>query len=672
MQPPAYPGRDTWHLVAARHNQRVARNGTLAEIHLAQIAAALPGGGNGAPVDATGKPDEERFSLRLRVVVTAHGGHIEGLQGVSQKQVFVHDDSDLVRGFPTRLAGAGSSQPVFANLDGKPGDEMIVATDDGFVHAYNSRGRDIRGWPVRTMDAPWWPFNSPTARFERIRPPGSASSFGAPVVADLDGDGQVEVVVTDTDGNVWAWQADGHRRSGFTPVMVDGHLRSATHVNFAFSTDSTATQDEFNRTKCGFAGSPAVADLDGDGRLDIVAAALDRHVYAFHDNGTPVAGFPVLAVDPAKVQSVDPVSHKVTFLPESGVRQGGELFATPTLVDLTGDGRPEIVVGAQEEYQEAPNIGDGASVLGLLQNVTDLGNTRLYAISSHGTNATFPERSAAHPDDQAYVPGWPVALGQLGLEVLPTIGDGVATQVAAGDVNPHPGVEVIAASAAGPPYVLDAQGKSVYGQVNGKDVPAAWTAGLLGETASRFGAQRNSNDIITAAPAFTGFSIGQLDGDATRPEFAAPTLGFSRLLDIQASDLQLPNDDQVMGWNGTTGNALPGFPQVSSDMAFFVTPAIADLAGNGVNDVISGNGVYMLNAFDQHGNRPAGWPKLTGGWLVGTPGLGDWNGDGKAEIATVRRDGVLMVWHTNAPASSLTEWSRYGGNNRNTGVYHDR
>jgi hypothetical protein len=37
MQPPAYPGRDTWHLVAARHNQRVARNGTLAEIHLAQI-----------------------------------------------------------------------------------------------------------------------------------------------------------------------------------------------------------------------------------------------------------------------------------------------------------------------------------------------------------------------------------------------------------------------------------------------------------------------------------------------------------------------------------------------------------------------------------------------------------------------------------------------------------
>jgi hypothetical protein len=78
----------------------------------------------------------------------------------------------------------------------------------------------------------------------------------------------------------------------------------------------------------------------------------------------------------------------------------------------------------------------------------------LYAISSRGSEAGFPDRSAVHPDDQAYLPGWPVKLGQLGLEVLPTIGDGVATQVAAGDVNPHPGVEIIAATAAGPPYVL--------------------------------------------------------------------------------------------------------------------------------------------------------------------------------------------------------------------------
>jgi hypothetical protein len=376
----------------------------------------------------------------------------------------------------------------------------------------------------------------------------------------------------------------------------------------------------------------------------------------------------VLAVDPAKVQAVDPVSHRVTFVPGSNVRQGGELIATPTLVDLTGDGRPEIVVGAQEEYQDPPNIGDGASVLSLLSAVSDLGNSRLYAISSAGRNATYPDRSAAHPDDQAYVPGWPASLGQLGMEILPTIGDGISTQAAAGDVSPHPGIEIVATTAAGPPYVLDANGKSVYGEANGRAIPAAWSAGVGLENASRFGAQRNTNDIVLTVPAFTGFAIGKLDADHL-PEFAAPTMGLSRLLDIQAPDLQLPNDDQLIAWQGSTGNAMRGFPQVTSDMAFFVTPAIADLDGDGKNEVIAGNGLYALGAHNVDGDRPAGWPKLTGGWLVGTPSLGDWNGDGRAELAVTRRDGVVLVWHTAATTKSLTEWPRFGGNNRNTGVY---
>ena len=273
------------------------------------------------------------------------------------------------------------------------------------------------------------------------------------------------------------------------------------------------------------------------------------------------------------------------------MREGGELIATPTLVDLTGDGRPEIVVGAQEEYQETPNIGDGASMLALLGGIGDLGNSRLYAISPDGRNATNPDRSPAHPDDQAYLPGWPAELGQLGLEVLPTIGDGVATQVAAGDVSPHPGIEIVAVTAAGPPYVLDATGHSVYGEVGGHALPAAWAGGLAGEGAARFGAQRNTQDIALSIPAFSGFALGRLDGDE-RPELAAPTLGFTRLLDIQAPDLQLPNDDQLSGWQGSTGDLLPGFPQVTSDMAFFVTPAIADLDGDGTNEVIAGNGLY--------------------------------------------------------------------------------
>ena len=46
------------------------------------------------------------------------------------------------------------------------------------------------------------------------------------------------------------------------------------------------------------------------------------------------------------------------------------------------------------------------------------------------------------------------------------------------------------------------------------------------------------------------------------------------------------------------------------------------------------------------------------------------DGDGRAELAVARRDGVVLLWHTAAATASLTEWTRAGGNPRNTGVYH--
>jgi hypothetical protein len=256
----------------------------------------------------------------------------------------------------------------------------------------------------------------------------------------------------------------------------------------------------------------------------------------------------------------------------------------------------------------------------------------------------------------------------LQLESLPTIGDGVSTQAVIGDVNPAAGPEVVAAAATGPLYVLNGHGTSVFGAVNGKAVPLLWSGGLAGQDNARFGALRNSNDIVASAVAFGGASIGRLDGDAL-PDLTAPTAGLTRLIDILGADLQLPNDDHLMAWNGTSGNALPGFPQTTADLGFFVTPAIADLDGDGHNETIAGNGVYTVNAFDSTGARPRGWPKLTGGWLVGTPGLGDWDGDGRVELAVVSRDGDVFVWRTHARADAPTEWPRSGGNGTNSGAY---
>ena len=54
-----------------------------------------------------------------------------------QRHVFVHDD-------PDRLAvpdapGVGASSPAFADVDGDGRAELVVATDEGIVHAFGRR-----------------------------------------------------------------------------------------------------------------------------------------------------------------------------------------------------------------------------------------------------------------------------------------------------------------------------------------------------------------------------------------------------------------------------------------------------------------------------------------------------------------------------------------------------
>ncbi len=116
MQPPPYPGADVWHVAARGRGLSAPRSGTLGRIDLETVAAAMPGRGRGASVDpTTGRPDEERFAIRIRVVVKAHGGRGDGLRGESQKQAFVHADPDLRDGYPRRVAGAGAQSPVFAD-----------------------------------------------------------------------------------------------------------------------------------------------------------------------------------------------------------------------------------------------------------------------------------------------------------------------------------------------------------------------------------------------------------------------------------------------------------------------------------------------------------------------------------------------------------------------------
>ncbi len=75
-------------MVTERTGLTAPVDGVLAELDLAELAAALPGGGTGTPSKERDLPDPDRFTVRVRVVVT----DAEGRVGAMHRHAAVHED----------------------------------------------------------------------------------------------------------------------------------------------------------------------------------------------------------------------------------------------------------------------------------------------------------------------------------------------------------------------------------------------------------------------------------------------------------------------------------------------------------------------------------------------------------------------------------------------------
>src|SRR6185369_4690321 len=130
--------------------------------------------------------------------------------------------------------------------------------------------------------------------------------------------------------------------------------------------------------------------------------------------------------------------------------------------------------------------------------------------------------------------------------------------------------------------------------------------------------------------------------------FALPSVGAHQLVDNQGPAFQGPGDHQLMAWSASDGHGLPAFPQREEDLQFLSSPAVADIDGDSIAELLQGSGGYYLHAFRAGGGEPAGWPKFTGGWMVGAATAGDIDNNGTLDVVAITREGNLYAWGTGA------------------------
>jgi hypothetical protein len=563
------------------------------------------------PADPYPNPDPERhaFQIRLTVHEAAHPGNI----GRYRKTLFAYRDDGNLAGWPKPLGpdasatahvtgSGGESSPRLYDLDGDNKLDVLLATSSGELYGLHFDGTPVQsfngGNPVRTD-------RMQVSRNHPIDPslPIPRESLRVPVIGDINDDHEAEIVATAGE-RVYAWNLDGSRVAGFpvrvNPAFSDPCNPGAPHPCFDAS-DRQLTEQ--NHLKRGFIGSPTLVDLTGDHRLDIVAGALDQHLYAWDGSGDALPGFPVKLSTPGA--------------------DGAEIVTSPALAELDGQHPREVIVATNEVVPGDPQLPG---------SIFDILNAFLG--SATGSNPVY-----AVDGDGDIVDGWPVEVGVLAGDLLPLVlpGNDAAVLDVDGDGNDEVAVSAATSVSGQGPKLVDGDGSTIR---------------TFQDTAANCPDQ---SEVVNLADYP---SVGDLVGDGT-PEVLKGGLTLFGAVNLLAPNQNLPFCHVEQAWNAATGVSLPGYPRATDDFQLLSQAAVARVAGSGApRQALVGTGLFQVHAYGPTGLEAAGWPKFTGGWTQSTPAVGDANGDGKLDVAALTREGWSFLWRTPVPAcgGSNNEW----------------
>ena len=489
-------------------------------------------------------------------------------------------------------------RPSFGDLDGDGDGDLVVASGDEFLYAENTGSATNAAFILHT-GAP-----NPLAGHEvGIR---ATASLG-----DLDGDGDLDLVAGEIDGV-------------FSCFENTGSAVSAVFVHRTGAGCPLHLQD------VGTESSPSLADLDGDGDVDLVSGERLSGRFFYYENSignfVPRTG----AANPLDGQGVGGATDR----------------STPAVGDLDADGDLDLIAGELDgtlNYFE--NTGSGPSPAFVARtgaanplNGQDVGSTSIASLGDlDGDEDLDLVVVAGNSSTPGYFENTGTPLSAAFIKrtgtanPLPLIAGGLRPAPSLGDLDGDDDLDLVGGDLDGSFHYLENTG-------------TATNPGFIVRTGAANPLDGQSVEGNYSAP-----SLSDLDGDGDLDVFAGDTIGLLHYFE---------NTGTAAGaaFVARTGAANPLDGQgVGRDSA----PSLGDLDGDGDPDLVAGGVDGLFHYFENFVLQPLPAFERTGvsnpldGKDVGfgsAPALGDLDRDGDLDLVAGERYGTFLYFEDTGSA----------------------
>lgn len=321
-----------------------------------------------------------------------------------QSRIYVWDATGhTLPGWPVDVEEPNHGSLAVADLNGDNSPEVVTKGVYGIISIYRADGSEVtQGWPKNIRGT-------------------SGANYSSPILADLDNDGIKEIIAS-TNERIQVFRFDGSSLNGW-PLTInqyesysvvadlnnDGRqeliVASSDYKVHCFDYKGSEIPN-WPQATGGYVHGLALADLDSDGSIEVIEGGDDKTVNIWRADGTALAGWP---------------------------RQvGNSIKTSPTVADIDGDGKPEVFVASSGGALDAwyfdgrllfdwPNVIAGGASSPSIGDINEDGRPEIVAVGTSSGMAYAWDILEAAPGDPL---PWPMLNHdnqRTGLFVVPAL-----------------------------------------------------------------------------------------------------------------------------------------------------------------------------------------------------------------------------------------------------------